>query len=311
MNRFKKFVAVPSTLFVVASFFAALSCAGCGDSGTYAGTSEETNEVAENESSSSIDEGVSSSSAEFEASSSSVSSGRLVISSGVEENMSSSSGQNKSSADFNSPSEASSSSESSDSRPTIIPSERKNGSLDYYLHLFALSDGKFDSNVMATAVVRDSNRDSDRDTGVNPPNANSHSASATEFDAVDQVHRFVKQNVAALKYLFPKASQEYVELAAAIADGSADENCGLYLLNVRGDENSAGHILAEITSHTATVLDIAADGCKQTTQNSLVRFLFAFCGEIDRDPEIKRITVNGNLSAKSCSALNDNSEWVK
>lgn len=307
MNRFKKFVAVPSTLFVVASFFAALFCVGCGDSGTYAGTSEETNEVAENESSSSIDEGVSSSSAEFEASSSSVSSGRLVISSGVEENMSSSSGQNKSSADFNSPSEVSSSSEFSDSRSTIIPSERKNGSLDYYLHLFALSDGKFDSNVMATAVVRDS----DRDAEVNPPNANSHTASATEFDAVDQVHRFVKQNVAALKYLFPKASQEYVELAAAIADGSADENCGLYMLNVRGDENSAGHILAEITSHTATVLDIAADGCKQTTQNSLVRFLFAFCGEIDRDPEIKRITVNGNLSAKSCSALNDNSEWVK
>ena len=299
MNKFKICTMKLSVLaFFAAVFCASFFCMGCSeDNGNFVGTSEEPNEIIAEAISSSE---VLSSSSSLAKSSSSEKNNLVQYSSAKKPSegiKSSSSGITNTQ-----PQPESSSSQDGDSR-TPIQNETDN-SLGYYLHLFELDNGRFDDNVLATTAVGISDRDGNSNEPSNPPRGD-----VTEFDVLETPHRFVKQNVAALSKLFPNAYERYSVLATAIANGSADEGCGLYMLNIRG-MNYAGHILAEITSHKITVLDVKADGCKQKN-DELIRFLFKFCGEIDSYPEIERIVVDGNLSGNGCSALNENGEWVK
>ena len=315
MNKSKQFVWMHSVVSIfVVCVFASLFCAGC--SSDLAGTSEEPNEIIAEMPSSSEEPDVSSSDSEEvdEGSSSSVKEKKTSSSSSeAEKNITRSSSSRRpaetipsssSEESDNVPIPESSSSDGGNSKtPNEVPGDN---SLGYYLHLFNLDGDGFDSNVLATTFGTVVDGDTEQDP---PPGTGPHRAEATEFDAPEKVHRFVKQNVGALKSLFPETFKQYSELVSAIQNGTADESCGLYMLNLYGDKY-AGHVLAEITSRKLTVLDVDADGCQQKS-GGLVRFLFKFCGEIDERPEIERIVVTGDLSGQSCWALSGSDEWIK
>lgn len=314
MNKSRQFMWMHSAvaLFFVC-FCASFFCVGCSE-GNLTGTSEDPNEIVAEGSSSSgepdvsssdskeVDD-VSSSSTKDEKSSSSEPGKNITRSSSSREPTKTISSSSSDEPDVV-PMPVSSSSDGGNSK-TPIESSGDN-SLGYYLHLFNLEGDGFDSNVLATTFGNVVDGDTEQDP---PPGTGPHRAEATEFDAPEKVHRFVKQNVGALKSLFPETFKQYSELVSAIQNGTADESCGLYMLNLYGDKY-AGHVLAEITSRKLTVLDVDADGCQQKS-GGLVRFLFKFCGEIDERPEIERIVVTGDLSGQSCLALSGSDEWVK
>ena len=327
MNTFKKIETVSLTLSAILCLCVALFVVGCGDSGTFAGTSEETNEMAENISSSSVDEessssfdvqepdpesisssaqktssssrAVSSSSRVASSSSRVVSSSSAKISSSSQEQSSSSSKQK----DNTNTSKYSSSSFDGDTHtPPIHEQDPNSNSLDSYLKLFKLDSGSFDGGVLSAKIeIRDDLQTSDP---ANPP----PTASATEFDG-PWPHKFVKQNIVALGHFFPNAEKEYSEIVSAIKNDTLDANCGLYMLNVYGDGKAAGFVLANIAKDTITVLDISAGRC-ESSSGKMERFLFYYCGEIDSRPEIVHVLVENNLSA-GCPAMENGEEWVK
>ena len=327
MNKFKKIETTPLTLSAILCLCAALFAVGCGDSGTFAGTSEETNEMAENISSNSVDEessssfdvqephpesisssaqktssssrALSSSSRVASSSSRVVSSSSAKISSSSQEQSSSSSKQK----DNTNTSKYSSSSFDGDTHtPPIHEQDPNSNSLDSYLKLFKLDSGSFDGGVLsATFDVSESVIPGD-------PVDNPPTASATEFDG-PWPHKFVKQNIVALGHFFPNAEKEYSDIVNAIKNDTLDANCGLYMLNVYGDGKAAGFVLANIVKDTITVLDISAGRCEPSS-GRMERFLFYYCGEIDSRPEIVHILVENNLSA-GCPVLKNEEEWVK
>ena len=327
MNAFKKIETASLTLSAILCLCAALFVVGCGDSGTFAGTSEETNEMAENISSSSVDEessssfdvqepqpesisssaqktssssrAVSSSSRVASSSSRTLSSSSAKISSSSQEHSSSSSKQK----DNTNTSKYSSSSFDGDTHtPPIHEQDPNSNSLDSYLKLFKLDSGSFDGGVLsATFDVSESVIPGD-------PVDNPPTASATEFDG-PWPHKFVKQNIVALGHFFPNAEKEYSDIVNAIKNDTLDANCGLYMLNVYGDGKAAGFVLANIVKDTITVLDISAGRCEPSS-GRMERFLFYYCGEIDSRPEIVHILVENNLSA-GCPVLKNEEEWVK
>ena len=327
MNAFKKIETASLTLSAILCLCAALFVVGCGDSGTFAGTSEETNEMAENISSSSVDEessssfdvqepqpesisssaqktssssrAVSSSSRVASSSSRTLSSSSAKISSSSQEHSSSSSKQKE---NTNTSKYSSSSFDGDTHTPPIHEQDPNSNSLDSYLKLFKLDSGSFDGGVLsATFDVSESVIPGDP---ANPP----PTASATEFDG-PWPHKFVKQNIVALGHFFPNAEKEYSEIVSAIKNDTLDANCGLYMLNVYGDGKAAGFVLANIVKDTITVLDISAGRCEPSS-GRMERFLFYYCGEIDSRPEIVHILVENNLSA-GCPVLKNEEEWVK
>jgi hypothetical protein len=327
MNTFKKIETASLTLSAILCLCVALFVVGCGDSGTFAGTSEETNEMAENISSNSVDEEssssfdvqephpesisssaqktssssrvVSSSSRVASSSSRTLSSSSARISSSSQEHSSSSSKQK----DNTNTSKYSSSSFDGDTHtPPIHEQDPNSYSLDSYLKLFKLDSGSFDGGVLsATFDVSESVIPGD-------PVDNPPTASATEFDG-PWPHKFVKQNIVALGHFFPNAEKEYSDIVNAIKNDTLDANCGLYMLNVYGDGKAAGFVLANIVKDTITVLDISAGRCEPSS-GRMERFLFYYCGEIDSRPEIVHILVENNLSA-GCPVLKNEEEWVK
>jgi len=60
-----------------------------------------------------------------------------------------------------------------------------------------------------------------------------------------------------------------------------------------------------------TVVDIVASSCLTNTNGKLVRFLFSYCGDVDRDPIIKRTSVTSDIPANRCPDKLMGSEWVK
>lgn len=301
MKTFKKLMSLCSILFF----------ASCGDSGSFAGTSEDTNELAENISSSSqyAEEKIPSSDSKTPIVENSSSSGvRLDLSSSAK--VSSSSSEHEKGV----PKISSSSKVQSSSSRYIPSSSEKNprdpvestpmtkNTLESYLNDFKLDSSSFDGGVLSAKLDRNENLNASDP--VNPP----HSASATEFDG-PWPHKFVKKNIGALDEFFPMAKKEYSEIISAIKNETLDANCGLYMLNVDGNENSAGFVLANVAKDTLTVLDIPVGKCNPT-QGITVRFLFYYCGELDSRPEINHVLVENNLSDK-CPVYKDEREWVK
>ena len=301
MKTFKKLMSLCSILFF----------ASCGDSGSFAGTSEDTNELAENISSSSLceEEIIPSSDSKTPIVENSSSSGaRLDLSSSAK--VSSSSSEHEKGV----PKISSSSKVQSSSSRYIPSSSEKNprdpvestpmtkNTLESYLNDFKLDSSSFDGGVLSAKLDRNENLNASDP--VNPP----HSASATEFDG-PWPHKFVKKNIGALDEFFPMAKKEYSEIITAIKNETLDANCGLYMLNVDGNENSAGFVLANVAKDTLTVLDIPVGKCNPT-QGITARFLFYYCGELDSRPEINHVLVKNNLSDK-CPVYKDEREWVK
>ena len=301
MKTFKKLMSLCSILFF----------ASCGDSGSFAGTSEDTNELAENISSSSQcdEEVIPSSDSKTPIVEHSSSSGvRLDLSSSAMVS-SSSSEQEKGVPKISSSSKVQSSSSryipsSSEKNPRdpVESNPMPKNTLESYLNDFKLDSSSFDGGVLSAKLDRNENLNASDP--VNPP----HSASATEFDG-SWPHKFVKQNIGALDEFFPMAKKEYSEIITAIKNETLDANCGLYMLNVDGNENSAGFVLANVAKDTLTVLDIPVGKCNPT-QGITVRFLFYYCGELDSRPEINHVLVENNLSDK-CPVYKDEREWVK
>ena len=301
MKTFKKLMSLCSILFF----------ASCGDSGTFAGTSEDTNELAENISSSSLcdEEIIPSSDSKTPIVENSSSSGvRLDLSSSAKVSSSSSERGNTSSKISSSSKVQSSSSRyiptSSEKNPRdpVESTPMTKNTLESYLNDFKLDSSSFDGGVLSAKLDRNENLNPSDP--VNPPN----SASATEFDG-PWPHKFVKKNIGALDEFFPMAKKEYSEIISAIKNETLDANCGLYMLNVVGNENSAGFVLANVAKDTLTVLDIPVGKCNPT-QGITVRFLFYYCGELDSRPEINHVLVENNLSDK-CPVYKDEREWVK
>lgn len=319
MNKLKIFFA---------SFAMVLLCTGCSESDKLAGTAEEPNELAyqDQESSSSKEpDSLISSSSERIKSSSSSSKGpaKPKSSSSVVDNdktgTSSSAPASCSSSelppeginppDGNDEGKSSSSSVPSSSSfkdpgdgdthtPPQSSTPDKPYTLSEYIAIFGLEDMPFDTTVMASVATKE-----DTSSPQQPP-----AAQTTEFDGIG-VHQFVKQNIYALNELFPVAAKQYKELAAAIANDSAE--CGLYLLNIRGSSENVGHLLTKVTPGSMTVVDIVAPNCMTNTNGKLVRFLFSYCGDVDRDPEITRTSVTSDVPMKQCPDKLTGSEWVK
>ena len=313
-----------NSLFMIALFGIASMWVGCSDSQKITGTSEEENEVIareESSSSSTPDAKSSSSSKKVESSSSkdvaSMSSSSSEVhfstdsqnfSSSVEIASSSSELASSSSSSVESSSssaESSSSSEppifdnsSSSSRPGAAEGTNPN-TFGYYISMFALDSTAFDSSVMASAIVYEE-----------PPPASmptsSSSTTPKEFK-VPGLHQFTKDNIDTLKLKFPTAVRKYKDLVTAIENGSAE--CNLYLYNVQGDVRTVGHVVANITADTITVLDIVSDKCSPTAEETF-GFLFTYCGEMSAEPELVRIAVESDIPANKCPNGRV-SEWIK
>ena len=328
MNKPKIIATFPLTaILIIASFVAALLCAGCSDSDNLAGTAEEPNELAyqEQEDSSSSEQIKSSSSSSERTKKSSSSSSQEPVkpksSSSVvdndkpgtsssapasssssekppqgiqppDENDKSSSSSVPSSSSFKDPGDGDTHTPPQSSTPENPPS------LSDYIAIFGLEDMPFDTTVMASIATKE-----DTSSPQQPP-----AAQTSEFDRIG-VHQFVKQNIYALNELFPIAAKQYKKLADAIKNDNAE--CGLYLLNIRGSNETAGHLLTKVSPDTMTVVDIVAPSCLTNTNGKLVRFLFSYCGDVDRDPVIKRTSVTSDISANRCPDKLMGSEWVK
>lgn len=175
-------------------------------------------------------------------------------------------------------------------------------SLKAYTYLLGAQDSTFDNTVLASKVVYEKDdTDPYHDGGV---------ASATEFGGPG-IHKFVKQNIDALSGMFPEAAKEYGSLISDIKNGTNTSGCELYLLNVWGTASAVGHILAHVTAEQLTVLDITANGCSNTTNGKMVGFLFHFCGEMSKDPEILRVEVESERPISRCPAISPDDEWLK
>lgn len=320
-----------------ASFAMVLLCTGCSESDKLAGTAEEPNELAYQDhplsSSEKPDTLESSSSKQVKSSSSSSERAKSSSSSSLEpakpKSSSSSKDDEKPSTSSSAPASSSSSElppdgndpfdgdqneSSSSSKIPASSSSKEPGdgdtqspptqttpkplTLSDYIAIFGLEDMPFDTTVMASIATKE-----DTSSPQQPP-----AAQATEFDGIG-VHQFVKQNIYALNELFPIAAKQYKELADAIANDSAE--CGLYLLNIRGSNETVGHLLTKVSPDTMTVVDIVASNCLTNTNGKLVRFLFSYCGDVDRDPIIKRTSVTSDIPANRCPDKLMGSEWVK
>lgn len=306
------------------SVIAVCFCAGCSDSPKLTGTAEETNEFAFVVSSS--DEGAYSSSDELLSSSSEISSssersssssssskGDMVSSSSrlddggevssavessssVEPEVSSSSQKQESSSSE----DGSSSSVAAPQGGTQSSSSRENpNSLEYYIEELGLNVNQLYENVLAAGLTEE--KDSDTAPG---------QAMATEFDG-PWPHRFVKENIGALSYFFPEAADEYAGLVDSIESGLADSGCGLYMMNVYGNEKAIAYVVADITADKIVVMDVSAGSCPNSAVNKIFRFLFRYCGEMESRPEIEHVEVNLNVSEGSCPDFDMDSEWVK
>jgi hypothetical protein len=293
-----KMINLSKPLALVA-FIAACFCAGCCDSHKLTGTAEETNEFAFVVSSS--DEGAYSSSDELLSSSSEISSssersssssssskGDMVSSSSrlddggevssaaessssVEPEVSSSSQKQESSSSE----DGSSSSVAAPQGGTQSSSSRENpNSLEYYIEELGLNVNQLYENVLAAGLTEE--KDSDTAPG---------QAMATEFDG-PWPHRFVKENIGALPYFFPEAVDEYAGLVDSIESGLADSGCGLYMMNVYGNEKAIAYVVADITADKIVVMDVSAGSCPNSAVNKIFRFLFRYCGEMESRPEI-------------------------
>ena len=306
-------------LFIIALFGIASLWVGCSDSQKVTGTSEEENEViARHESSSSSGPEAKSSSSKDGESKSSSSSGWNVSadsrdisssSSKVPEPVEGSSSSEKdtqttsSSSDkeeFSSSSEPPPSFESSSSdRPGAVEGSTNNpNTFGYYISAFALDSAAFDSSVMASAIVY-----------VEPPPATlpvSSSSTPVEFREPG-LHQFTKDNIDTLKLKFPKAVKRYKDLITAIENGSAE--CNLYLYNVQGSAEAAGHTLASITPDSITVFDIVSEKCG-STETMMFGFLFTYCGEMNSEPELVRVTVESDNPKGKCPN-GQIMEWIK
>lgn len=310
-------------LFIIALFGIASLWVGCSDSQKITGTSEEENEVVargESSSSSTPDAKSSSSSKKVESSSSkdvaSMSSSSSEVhfstdsqnfSSSVEIASSSSELASSSSSSVESSSssaESSCSSEppifdnsSSSSRPGATEGIAPN-TFDYYISTFSLDSAAFDSSVMASAIVY-----------VEPPPATlpvSSSSTPVEFREPG-LHQFTKDNIDTLKLKFPKAVKRYKDLITVIENGSAE--CNLYLYNVQGSAEAAGHTLASITPDSITVFDIVSEKCG-STETMMFGFLFTYCGEMNSEPELVRVTVESDNPKGKCPN-GQIMEWIK
>lgn len=305
-------------LFIIALFGIASLWVGCSDTQKVTGTSEEENEViARNESSSSSGPEAKSSSSKDGESKSSSSSGWNVSadshisssSSKVPEPVEGSSSSEKDTQTTSSSSdkeESSSSSEpppsfesSSSDRPGAVEGSTNNpNTFDYYISTFALDSAAFDSSVMASAIVY-----------VEPPPATlpvSSSSTPVEFRKPG-LHQFTKDNIDTLKMKFPTAVKRYKDLITAIENGSAE--CNLYLYNVQGSAEAAGHTLASITPDSITVFDIVSEKCG-STETMMFGFLFTYCGEMNSEPELVRVTVESDNPKGKCPN-GQIMEWIK
>ena len=301
-------------LFIIALFGIASLWVGCSDSAKVTGTSEEENEViARDESSSSSGPEAKSSSSsknvEPELSSCSSEKDTQTTSSSSDKEKSSSSDapveSSSSSAESSSSVESSSSSEpppsfesSSSDRPGAVEGSTNNpNTFDYYVSTFSLDSVAFDSSVIASAIVY-----------VEPPPATlpvSSSSTPKEFREPG-LHQFTKDNIDTLKLKFPKAVKRYKDLITAIENDSAE--CNLYLYNVNGSAQAAGHILAGITPDSITVVDIVSENCYPTA-GEIFGFLFTYCDEMNSEPELVRVAVESDIPANKCP--NGPSEWIK
>ena len=304
---------------LITCFGSVLLFVGCGDSTKVTGTSEETNELAiELSSSTTIPEEESSSSVKVSSSSAKSSSSVAASSSNIAK--SSNDNQEKSSSSSR-PGDTTAKSCSSQQIPssssTIVSSSSakmpnssatdaspaRPNTLEKYIKQFGIDSLQFDNTVMASTTLETKAPGSSDTSDTNPP-----SIFDTEFGHVG-LHPFVKANIAALDDLFPEAAKEYADLVTAIKNGNNE--CGLYLLNIYGEQQNIGHIAIDIQPDSITVLDIVANKCKQTTNGQLVGFLFSYCGEMERYPKLARIPIEVDIPLNKCPSLDEKKEWVK
>ena len=291
---------------------------GCSETASVAGTAEEPNELAVLESSSSIEVVESSSDVAYSSSALSSSSEKaadIVSSSSAPVDMRSSSSSEGLSSSSEWPSSSSLLSSSSFENGSVFSSSSEGkaqsgtkpdlGSLEYYLAQFGLAGSPDDLLAGRSTVEKGSTSPGGSDT-----TEQGGPVAVTEFDG-PWPHPFVKQNIGALEYFFPDAAREYADLINSIKDGSAGDDCRLYMLNVEGNSKSVGHMLGKVSEESIEVLNIVANGCEITTEGKMFRFLIRYCGELQKSVKIVPVTVEVDLPESVCSAIKTEGEWVK
>lgn len=177
------------------------------------------------------------------------------------------------------------------------PNEFESSLKERYLAQFGIGTLRFDRGVLsarATQSCISSSQACDPDV-------------ETEFEG-PWPHRLDERNIGTVEKFFPEAAGEYADLVDAVRDGSASDDCGLYVMAVDSDSRFAAFVLAGIAKDTVTVFDIAAPNCKEAAEYTEIGFLFRYCGEIDERPEIVHKTVDVDMPADKCPDLQ--SEWV-
>ena len=291
---------------------------GCSETASVAGTAEEPNELAVLDSSSSIEVVESSSDVAYSSSALSSSSEKaadIVSSSSAPVDMRSSSSSERLSSSSEWPSSSSLLSSSSFENGSVFSSSSEGkaqsgtkpdlGSLEYYLAQFGLAGSPDDLLAGRSTVEKGSTSPGGSDT-----TEQGGPVAVTEFDG-PWPHPFVKQNIGALEYFFPDAAREYADLINSIKDGSAGDDCRLYMLNVEGNSKSVGHMLGKVSEESIEVLNIVANGCEITTEGKMFRFLIRYCGELQKSVKIVPVTVEVDLPGSVCSAIKTEGEWVK
>lgn len=291
---------------------------GCSETASVAGTAEEPNELAVLESSSSIEVVESSSDVAYSSSALSSSSEKaadIVSSSSAPVDMRSSSSSERLSSSSEWPSSSSLLSSSSFENGSVFSSSSEGkaqsgtkpdlGSLEYYLAQFGLAGSPDDLLAGRSTVEKGSTLPGGSDT-----TEQGGPVAVTEFDG-PWPHPFVKRNIGALEYFFPDAAREYADLINSIKDGSAGDDCRLYMLNVEGNSKSVGHMLGKVSEESIEVLNIVANGCEITTEGKMFRFLIRYCGELQKSVKIVPVTVEVDLPGSVCSAIKTEGEWVK
>lgn len=277
-------------LFIIALFGIASLWVGCSDSAKVTGTSEEENEVIARQESSSSSKPESKSSSSQGLSDSGTSS--------VFDCPESSSDLYENSSSSEQPPFFNSSSSGQSGGGPVEGTPNNPNTFGYYISVFALDSAAFDSAVMASAIVY-----------VEPPAASMPTSSSSTPKQFREpgLHQFTKDNIDTLKLKFPTAVKRYKDLITAIENGNAE--CNLYLYNVQGSAQTAGHTLANVTPDSVTVLDIVSENCNSTVEE-IFGFLFTYCGEMNSEPELVRVAVESDIPADKCPN-GKTTEWIK
>ncbi len=274
-----------SMTFSFAITLAVFLSTGCSDStSNFAGTAEETNEMAEGQD-------TSSSSSESVSSCSETPTDVGKSSSSVAET---SSTQNSSSSQ-----EPTSSYGENDSRPGQSASTPVSGrDPNSFIAQYGIPDLHYDNSVLSATVIRNTVDTSPSTTDPDDSNVLSNCNKPGICKIPDETVQSIK------------SIQDKIEKlkAAGTCSASGAEDYGAYVLVVAGDGRP--NVLTAVSANSMTVTVVEMDGCNYSTEEKLYAFLFVYCSNVNLDAEIVKENLTIEKPSGKCIDLDFSTGWV-